>query len=51
MHVHLQDGRLGIKYTDKPFKSLGIWFSSDPIESALLNTTDKINIIKNIIKS
>ena len=50
-HVHLKYESLGIKYTDKPFKSLGIWFSSDPAESALLNTTAKINIIKNIIKS
>ena len=48
-HVHLKDENLGIKYTDKPLKSLGIWFSSDPAESALLNTTAKINIIKNII--
>ena len=50
-HVHLKDESLDTKYTDKPFKSLGIWFSSDPAESALLNTTAKINIIKNIIKS
>ena len=50
-HVHLKDENLGIKYTDKPLKSLGIWFSSDPAESALLNTTAKININQNIIRT
>ena len=49
-HVHLKDESLGIKYTDKPFKSIAIRFSSALAESALLVTTNKINIIKNILK-
>ena len=50
-HQHLMDEHTCIKYTCSPFKSLGMWFSSDINECTLLNISEKMNTMKNIIKS
>ena len=42
---------LGIKWINRPFKTLGTWFSLDNEEMINLNKNDKILIIKNILNS
>ena len=48
---YLQHCTKDVNWTDKPFKTLGMWFSSNIMETIHLNTSHKINIIKSIIKS
>ena len=49
--AHMKDESIGVQWTNKPFKTLGTWFSSNPNETALLNTTSKLNHIKAILRS
>ena len=42
---------LGIKWINRPFKTLGTWFSLDNEEMINLNKNDKISIIKSILNS
>ena len=42
---------LGIKWINRPFKTLGTWFSLDNEEMINLNKNDKILIIKSILNS
>ena len=49
--AHMKDESIGVQWTNKPFKTLGTWFSSNPDETARLNTTSKLNHIKAILRS
>ena len=46
-----QDKSIGIKWTVKPFRTLGTWFSLDSEETKFLNINEKMNIITSILKS
>ena len=43
------DKNLGITWIDKPFKTLGIWFTIDSTEMIRLNVSEKINKIKDML--
>ena len=45
------DNTIGIGWSSKPFKTLGMWFSLYPNETYSLNFTEKVNTIHNILKS
>ena len=49
--VNLENNEWGIKWTTKPFKTLGIWFANDLTEMISLNTSAKIDTISSIINS
>ena len=39
--AHMKDESIVVQWTDKPFKTLGTWISSNPDETVRLNTTSK----------
>ena len=45
----MKDKHIGVQWTNKPFETLGTWFSSNPEETAHLNTTSKLNHINVIL--
>ena len=47
----LEDCNMGITCSDKPFKTLGVWFSNDNEEMLRLNTSNKISLITSILNS
>ena len=49
--LNLESGKYGIKWTTKPFKTLGTWFANDMTEMVSLNSNTKIDIIMSIINS
>ena len=49
--INLENNKWGIKWTTKPFKTLGIWYANDLTEMVSLNTSAKSDTISSIINS